>query len=256
MRGVLLALLLLALPPSASGQAILNVERLQGEQVEGIHGDFAGRLRMASGNTEFLQVGGDLGVGRLSTRHWVRVYAGAEHLDQRGKGILDNRYLHLRYSFRFSERLRTFHFFQLQTNENLFLDQRRLWGSGLRARILEGSGSRLELGSGLMLESERLNPAKLGPDEKAETTVVRMSNLAVGSGAFGEGSRWVTVVYYQPSVEGFRDYRLSAEAGLEVDLVSSLRLDVSLTWRHDSRAPAQLQEDDVALTTGFRYRIR
>jgi hypothetical protein len=83
-----------------------------------------------------------------------------------------------------------------------------------------------------------------------------MSNVAVGSGAFGDGRRWVTVIYYQPAVDRFRDYRLSAEGGLEIELVSTLRLDVSLTWRHDSRAPASLKDDDVGLTTGFRYRIR
>ena len=42
----------------------------------------------------------------------------------------------------------------------------------------------------------------------------------------------------------------------EIELVSTLRLDISLTWRHDSRAPANLKDDDVGLTTGFRYRIR
>ncbi len=256
MKSSLLALFLLALPPLASRQAILNVERLQGEEVEGITGELAGRFRMASGNTEFLQVGGDVALGHLSSRHWIRAYAGAEHLDQRGKDILDNRYLHLRYNYRFSERFRTFHFFQLQANENLLLDQRRLWGSGLRYRVLQAGRSRMELGSGLMLETERLNAAKLAPEDEPKTTTVRMSNVAVGSGTFGAGRRWVTVVYYQPNVERMGDYRLSAEAGLEVELVSSLQLDVSLTWRHDSRAPGNLDENDVALSTGFRYRIK
>jgi hypothetical protein len=256
MKRALLTLLFLSVPLSVSSQAILNVERLQGEEVSGLNGEFAGRFRMASGNTDFLQVGGDLGVGYLITHHWVRVYAGAEHLDQRGKGILDNRYLHLRYNFRFSDRFRTFHFFQIQSNENLLLDQRRLWGTGLRYRVLQGTGSRLELGSGLMLEKEQLNEAKLGPVDEAETTSVRMSNVAVGSGTLGDGRRWVTVVYYQPNVDRFNDYRLSAEAGLEIELVSTLRLDVSLTWRHDSRAPANLKDDDVGLSTGIRYRIR
>ena len=78
----------------------------------------------------------------------------------------------------------------------------------------------------------------------------------VGSGPVGEGNRWVTVVYYQPNVRDFGDYRLSGEVGLKVQLVGSLQLDVSFTWRHDHRAPEGLEEDDLGLRTGFTYHIR
>jgi len=252
----LLLVLTLALPSPGKGQAILNVEGLQGEEVEGVHGEVSARLRFASGNTDLSQVGGDLGVGFLSERHWLRAYGGVERLEQKGKDILDNRYVHLRYNYRFSERLRTFHFFQLQANQNLLLDQRRLLGTGLRYRVLGGTRNRLEIGSGLMLERERLNAEKLGPEEDPNTETVRLSNLMVGSGFLGEGRRWVTVVYYQPNMREFQDYRLSGEVGLGVELVASLQLDVALTWRHDSRAPADLEKDDLGFKTGFTYRIR
>jgi len=221
-----------------------------------MHGELSGRLRAASGNTDLFQVGGDVGVGVLTEHHWIRAYAGMERLEQKGKDILDNRYLHLRYNYRFSERFRSFHFFQLQANQNLLLDQRRLLGTGLRYRVLEGDRSRLEVGSGFMLEVEHLNDGKLGPEEDPDSETVRMTNLVVGSGSLGEGSRWVTVVYYQPNVKDFKDYRLAGEAGLGVGIIASLRLDVALTWRHDSRAPAELEENDLGLRTGFTYHIR
>lgn len=107
-----------------------------------------------------------------------------------------------------------------------------------------------------MLEAERLNAEKLGPEEDPDTETVRMANLVVGSGSFGEGRRWVTVVYYQPNVEDFQDYRLSGEVGLGIEIIASLQLDVTLTWRHDSRVPADLEKDDLGLKTGFTYRIR
>ncbi len=252
----LILLLTLALPSPGTGQAILNVEGLQGEEVEGVHGELSGRIRFVSGNTDLFQVGGALGVGFLSEHHWLRLYGGMERLEKKGKAILDNQYLHLRYNYRISERFRTFHFFQLQANENLLLDQRRLFGSGVRYRVIGGVRNRLEVGSGFMLEAERLNGERLGPGEESDTETVRMSNLMVGSGSLGEGRRWVIVVYYQPSVEGFEDYRLSGEVGLGVELIASLQLDVTLTWRHDSRAPADLEEDDLGLRTGFTYLIR
>jgi putative salt-induced outer membrane protein YdiY len=256
MKKRLLLPLLLALPSPGKGQAILNVEALQGEEVEGTHGEVSARLRFASGNTDISQVSANLGIGHLGDTHWLRAYAGIERLEQKGKDILHNRYLHLRYNYRFSERLRTFHFAQIQTNQNLFLDQRRLLGSGIRYRILEGSKGRLELGTGLMLEVERLNKEKLSAGEDSNTEAVRVANLVVGSGPVGEGNQWVMVVYYQPNVEGPEDSRLSGDAGLRVGLSDSLDLDVSFTWRHDSRAPAGLDEDDLGFISGFRYAIR
>jgi hypothetical protein len=248
--------LLLALPSSGEGQAILNVERLQGEVSSGLHGEISGRIRAAAGNTELLQVGGDLGAGYLNEKHWFRAYAGLDHLDQEGKAILDNKYFHLRYNYRFSEQFRSFHFFQIQANENLLLDQRTLLGSGLRRRLTGTPERGLDLGTGLMLEVERLNEAKLGPEDEAETETVRMANLLIGSGPLGDRNRWVSMVYYQPNVKSFADYRLSGEVALEFELIGALDMDVTLTWRHDSRAPADLKDDDVSLQTGLTYRFR
>lgn len=249
-------LLSLFLVQEASGQAILNVERLQRNEVEGLHGELTGRLRLDQGNTDLFQVGADLGLGWLEAKHWVRAYLGAERLERKGKHILDNRYLHVRYNYRISDRVRTFHFFQLQANENLFIDRRQLLGGGLRFRVLGDNDARLEAGTGLMWELEKLNSANLEPGEDPETRTWRMSNLIVGSGPIGDGNRWVTVVYYQPNVSDVEDYRLSGELGIGAGLTESLRLDVTLTWRHDSRAPANLKQDDVGFRTGFTYRVR
>jgi hypothetical protein len=114
----------------------------------------------------------------------------------------------------------------------------------------------LDLGTGLMFEADRLNEAKLGPEDDADKETVRMANLLVGSGPLGDRNRWVSVVYYQPDVTSFGDYRLSGEVALEFELIGALDLDVTLTWRHDSRAPSELEDDDVSFQTGFTYRFR
>lgn len=236
-----------------AGQAILNVERLHGDEREGFSGGVSARVRMASGNTDLVQLGGDLGLGHLSEHHWIRFYAGAEQLRHEGKDDLDNRYLHLRYNYLFTRRWRSFHFLQIQSNRNLLLDRRVLFGSGIRRRLFGGTGHRLDLGSGLMLEMERLNNTRLDPGDDARTETVRLANVLVGSGPLGQGNRWVGTVYFQPNVGSMGDYRLSAEAGLGLVIVSSLGLDLTLTWRHDNRVPGDLDEDDVEMKTGFTY---
>lgn len=253
-----LALLLTGflLPGIAGAQAILNVENLQGEEREGARGQISVRVNLAEGNTEIFQLGGSLGGGVLTERHWIRAFAGMDRLEDDGREILDNRYLHLRYNYRFSPGLRTFHFFQLQTNQNLFLERRLLLGSGLRYRLADGDRASLDVGSGPMVEWERLDAERLEAGEGRKTETLRWTNLLVGSGLLGEGSRWTAMAYYQPSVEDMADFRLLGEIGLGVPITGSLELDVALNWRHDSRAPKGLKEDDLALRTGFTLRSR
>ena len=51
-------------PPLLPGGARpFSMSSLQGEESEGIHAEISGRLRLASGNTDLFQIGGDLGLG-------------------------------------------------------------------------------------------------------------------------------------------------------------------------------------------------
>jgi hypothetical protein len=232
------------------------VERLQSSEVVGAHAELHTRLNVSTGNTDLVQVGGTLGAGFKASRHWTRIYLGMERLKKDEASLVDNGYLHLRYNYLFNEDARSFHFVQVQNNQNLLLRKRWLVGSGLRLRALGGEGKKLEIGSGLMYEAETLRRRSLEPDERARTRTIRVSNLLVGSWNPQEGTRLVAVVYHQPDIGRFSDYRLLAEAGLSVGVTRSLEVNVSLDWRHDSRAPRSLEKDDVVMNTGITYRLR
>lgn len=246
----------LAAPTPAVAQAILNVERLQADQVQGVHVDVSARVSASAGNTEILQIGWDIGSGLLKEQNWFRAFAGMEILEKNGQDLRDNRYAHLRYSRLFNPRFRSFHFLQFQSNENLLIQRRWLLGSGLRLRVAEEDGRNLDVGLGAMYETERLRESALEPEDDPETETIRMANMAVASWAFSETARLVGIVYYQPDVSAFSDYRLTGDVALSVTLTQALSLEVSVDWRHDSRAPANLEQDDVRLRTGFNLRFR
>ena len=249
-------LLALAGPAPAAAQAILNVEGLQSRDVEGLHTEINTRLNASSGNTDLLQVGGTLAVGFRAPRHWIRLFLGLERLKKDDAKLLDNRYVHLRYNYFFGQRFRSFHFYQLQTNQNLLLKRRCLLGSGLRFRALGGDGGNLEIGSGVMYEAEALQRSGLEAGEEGDTRTLRLSNLLVASWDLGQEARLVAVAYHQPDVGRFGDYRFLGEALLTVGITGGLSLDMALDWRHDSRAPRTLETDDVSLKAGITYRLR
>jgi putative salt-induced outer membrane protein YdiY len=78
----------------------------------------------------------------------------------------------------------------------------------------------------------------------------------VGSWDLVEGTRIAAVVYYQPALFRLADYRLSGEAGLAVDIIETLNLEITFSWRHDSRAPENLEQNDITLKTGINFRFR
>jgi len=245
----------LALAGPAQGQAILNVERLLTNETMGRHATVSARFNLAKGNTDVVQVGGDLGGEHLTEKHWFRAFAGLEQLKKGGEEVLDNRYLHFRYNYRFSPALRTFHFVQLQTNQNLLLRRRWLLGTGLRCRILHGPVVRLDVGSGLMLEDKRLERGTLDPGERDSPRNLRLANLLATSGLVGEENRWIAVVYFQPEIGRLEDHRVLGEVGWSSSLSRHLDLEFGLSWRHDSKPPAHLKQDDLSLKTGITLRL-
>jgi putative salt-induced outer membrane protein YdiY len=257
-RGVSLGMVLAqtAVPGALNGQAILNVESLQSWEVEGFHGGFNARLSLSRGNTDLLQTGGTLAAGFKSENHWARAFLGMEWLRKNEEDLVENLYTHLRYNYLFTEEVRSFHFFQIQTNQNLRLKERWLLGSGIRFLALGRPGRQLDLGSGLMYEWETLQDDALGPGEDPESRTVRIPNLVVGSWDPVEGTRLAAVVYYQPALLRLVDYRLSGETGLAVEITETLNLEITFSWRHDSRAPANLEQDDITLKTGINFRFQ
>jgi hypothetical protein len=251
-----LLLLTLAVPHPGAAQAILNVEGLHSWEVDGFHAEINTRLNASSGNTDLFQVGGTLAGGFRAHRHWTRLLLGIERLKKDDAKLLDNRYVHLRYNYFFGETFRSFHFYQIQTNQNLLLTGRWLVGSGLRFRALGGDGRNLEIGSGVMYEAETLQRSALEPGEDRDTRTLRLANLLVASWDLARENRLVAVAYYQPDVRRLEDYRFLGEAGLSLGITQGLSLDVALDWRHDSRAPRTLEEDDFSLKTGLTLRLR
>jgi hypothetical protein len=83
-----------------------------------------------------------------------------------------------------------------------------------------------------------------------------VAKLVVGSGKLGEGSRCTVVVHYQPDARRLVDCRLLGKMGLSAKVTQALSMEVSLDWRHDSRAPAELKEERLGVRSGFTLRVR
>lgn len=241
---------------SAAAQSILNVERLQPVDVRGAHLDLDLGASLSGGNTEVIDISAVTVVGYLTGPHWIRTLGGIDFLAEEGSDLVNNRFAHIRYNFILSSRWRTFHFVQIQANRNLLLSRRTLYGSGLRVRAIARRRIRLDLGTGVMYEEERLDPGRLQAGDDPDTEVFRAANLAVLGWTPGPRITLTSTTYFQPDFGELDDFRILSDLNLSVPLAATLALEMSLRWRHDSRPPTSLDSDDITFNSALSLSLR
>jgi len=249
-------LLLLGVVSSpARSQTILNVERLQPGDVAGWHWGVEGGFSLSRGNTDKVDVGIGAVLGYRWTRDWLRLFGGLDYLSEDGAKVDNDRYLHVRFNHRLTDRWQTFHFVQVQSRYASLLRSRFLVGGGLRRNLIEGRTT-LDVGTGLMYESESLDPDEDIGDHPREARVWRMANLLVLTRSLTESVTLIGVSYVQPDLSDFGDFRTLVDLSLRIALTQNLDLTIQNEWRHDSRPPSGVEADDYSLKTGFAVSFR
>ena len=251
---------------AAPVEAVVNTEAMRVEAREGTSGFVEADLSLRSGNVDLAQVG--VG-GRLQ---WARLWdagdiaaAGLEdglRLDrnrvflvanlsfvERGDDVIDrSAFGHLRWTRHQSPRAAWELFGQLEYDESHGLDRRALAGGGIRLGLVVARTAAVHLGTGYLIERERLADPALGPDETAH----RSTNYLAFKWNRTDGLRAGSITYLQPRLDGFGDVRMLSDTQLHVPLAQRLSLGFALLVRYDSRPPPNVDELDVSVRTVFR----
>ena len=167
--------------------------------------------------------------------------------------FVNNALSHLRFIREHSARFSYEAFGQHQFNEFTRLEQRLLFGGGVRFRVLQDPRAEVFLGTGYMLERETLDlPAAL-PDARRSEHHRSTNYVTVRYNSEDERLRLVETLYFQTRVDQVEDYRLLSETSFEIQLLRRLALAISLNVTHDSEPPTGVKETDVVLSNSLRY---
>jgi hypothetical protein len=230
-----------------AAQVIRSYEALDRDAGERFYTTLAASLDASGGNVEYTEFEFSGATGFRGERHFVRLYPAIRFRRDDGITLEEERTVHLRHSYAFTERLRSFSFVQYQSDAALDLERRFLIGGGLRRRLVTLSDGGVDLGLGVMWEEERTtsDPA---------TEALRGANLLVANGAAGAVDLNFTG-FFQPRLADWADHRVAASGTVAVPLGSAWALTVSARWRRDSRPPADVERDDYGVVVGLRFSI-
>jgi putative salt-induced outer membrane protein len=243
-------------PSPLPAQTIINIERLQPQDVTGWHASVGGAFSVSGGNDDHFDLSTGFALGYRWAPHWIRLFTGLEYRAEDGASTTDNRYAHLRYGYEFSRWWRTFHFAQLQQNQSLLLQERALLGSGVRRTLFRTERTLVDIGTGAMYERELLDAEQLQAVEAAESRTWRMANLFVVSRQFRHNLRLIGVGYLQPDLGDLDDFRALTDLSFLVGLGPMVDLTLRFEWRHDSRPPTGIERGDYLFETGVVFSLR
>ena len=235
-------------------QTIINVERLIDGSDSTVYA-LALSYNGTQGNSVTTQLDISPAVIFLRKKNEYKIFGGYSFLSESVNTILKNGFMHIRHNYKLTERIKTFEFYQLQFNDELLLDKRLVFGAGLKYSMLTKDSLKFDISLGIMREQEVLNKIVLQPGEIAKTNYYRANYANCFKWIIGKNVKIDDILYYQPYLKDFSDFRLLNDFNLTVSITDHFELINSLTIRYDSQPPGSLKNFDSTLSLGLNVKF-
>lgn len=138
---------------------------------------------------------------------------------------------HLRYNRKLGSAVRWEVFSQIQYNSLTHIGKRFLMGSGPRFKLTQYEDARFYLGIAYMYEYE----------ENIERTIILRDHRVSSYFSFSlepeEGVSFVNTIYVQPLLKDAKDYRISSETALVLEITKKLNLSATFRYGYDAFPP-------------------
>ncbi len=137
---------------------------------------------------------------------------------------------------------------QIQYNSVQKIRLRTLTGSGLRFNVIQSDSVLLRGGWSFMYEYEETTIPEF-------SNVLRNSNYLAFNIKVGKNWSFNTILYYQPNLFDFADYRISNETSLSHKLTEHISILFNLNVLYDSRPPKEVPVNIFSSGIMLRYKF-
>jgi putative salt-induced outer membrane protein YdiY len=158
-------------------------------------------------------------------------------------------FAHLRYNRKWAEVLTWEAFAQTQTSPIQLLDQRHLFGTGLRWRLMKSKDGRqrIYLGTAWLWEQNYFT------EPFGVSAWHRSSNYLSSTFRLSSQAMLIQTTYWQPVIGRVENYRLSTEWLLKVNLGKHLALTIEYDYGVDKNLPETAPRETYAWRNGLMW---
>ena len=246
MRILLLAIFLIC---SHTSDQILNAESLRKvTDTSGFSGALSASFALKRNTNDFLTLGSDIHLQYKMRDHLILFKNDVAFQKIEDQNFDNSLITHLRYNYRFHDRIAWEIFIQGQYNKINLIDFRGLAGTGPRFKLSSWENYKFYLGTLVMYEHEKLTDG-ITPTQKH----FRGSTYLSFSIYQGENLTIISTTYFQPRLDKFSDYRITTDSSLLVNIFKNFALKTTYRFTYDSFPAVGIPNSQYDFTTGISY---
>jgi putative salt-induced outer membrane protein YdiY len=237
------------LSTTASFAQVLNVESLRKvTDTSGWSGSASVNFAIKRNVNDFFTISSNIHVQYKMNKHLVLFKNDIDFQKIEGEKFSNSGIQHVRYNYRFHDRIAWEVFLQGQYNKVSLIDFRGLAGTGPRFKLTPFENYKFYLGTLVMYEHEEVSDGvtPLQRDFRGSFylsfSLFPTDRIAV-----------VSTTYYQPELSEFSDYRIANESSILIDLFTNFAFKTSYTFIYDVFPAVGIPNSQYNLTTGFTY---
>ncbi len=167
-----------------------------------------------------------------------------------GEELSNSGLIHLRYNRKLNKKFRLEAFIQCQYNKILGIESRNLIGIGPRYKINKSTKTVFYVGSILMQEFERTT------ENIKIISYQRLSNyLSLSIKNSAKTLELTSLIYFQPNINHWADYRLSSQTAIGFNINSKLQFINSLNYGFDSYPPTNISKKNIIVSNGLKLNL-
>jgi len=173
---------------------------------------------------------------------------GYEKEKDQKNSIVNKGFSHLRFTKNISNNLYLELFTQYGFNDFLLMKQRKLFGSGLRYKVVDQKKINGFLGVGVMKEDEQYDL-----EINENKSLVRSTNYFTWQVQITDNASLQNTAYYQLDISRSSENRLLYDGDLNIELNDRLTFKLTLNYRYDSEPHGALGKSYIQLKNGVEF---
>ena len=245
---IFLFLLIFCLSETMTAQ-ILNAESLRKvTDTSGFSGSAGLRFALKRNTKDFLTISSNIHLQYKMDRNLILFKNDVAFQKIEGDNFENSLISHIRYNYRFHDRIAWEVFLQGQYNKISLINFRGLVGMGPRFKLTSSENYKFYLGTLVMYEYEDIDD-NITPIQRD----LRGSSYLSFTLYPIESLSFTSTTYYQPKLSLLNDYRISNQSSLLIKIYENFAFSVNYSFFYDTFPAIGIPNSQYDFTTGIAY---